>query len=595
MSTEAQEPIADRRILVAEDSSITQDLLKLILGQRGYQVDIVDDGVAALEALQQHAYHVALLDFHLPGMDGVQVVSAFETGNAGKARPYFIAVTADVEGLLAHDENCERFDRIVPKPVDIQEVCKAIEEADAAPERVSAPQDSTASEPVEPEAKARSENSAADLPPFLPVDYKFLIWPEDFNSKHLTARTSQHQDVDAILVRHGAAVKDLVMLWTTPGLHLLPVIDLSGAFGAKADLDASSLGHSETGRIVDIIEAFHDRRARLHRDLLLTEEPDAKLLGRIFIIDRPLTPAYDSAHPTITAYNVLLDSQTVINEAKKLTDKGLLAPSFFDRVHVCDGCGSSRFNVREECPECRASNLSEESYLHHFRCAFQGPESDFRRQDDLICPKCRRELSHFGHDYDRPGTLITCASCAHSTSEPTVGFICLDCGARTDGDRARTRDIASYALTDEASAFLEVGQAFFGFSQSSLRFSDLPLDLVVALNEDAKRFNQDGTPFALLEIRYRNERDIDREHGPRQFSQLRNLFIENLRSELSRQIDDIDGVKVASGQAFDFALLGGVGSEHVQDHLDKICAQASGHLRLDPGVDISVFAPEDLT
>jgi CheY-like chemotaxis protein len=33
------------KVLVAEDSSITSDLLKLLLGQRGHHVDIVTDGL----------------------------------------------------------------------------------------------------------------------------------------------------------------------------------------------------------------------------------------------------------------------------------------------------------------------------------------------------------------------------------------------------------------------------------------------------------------------------------------------------------------------------------------------------------------------
>ena len=39
------------KVLVAEDSSITSDLLKLLLSQRGHQVDIVTDGLQALAVL----------------------------------------------------------------------------------------------------------------------------------------------------------------------------------------------------------------------------------------------------------------------------------------------------------------------------------------------------------------------------------------------------------------------------------------------------------------------------------------------------------------------------------------------------------------
>ena len=58
--------VAGRRVLVAEDSPTTHEILKLLLTQRGHHVDIATDGEQALEALRRNHYDVALLDFHLP-------------------------------------------------------------------------------------------------------------------------------------------------------------------------------------------------------------------------------------------------------------------------------------------------------------------------------------------------------------------------------------------------------------------------------------------------------------------------------------------------------------------------------------------------
>ncbi|WP_083239420.1 response regulator [Methyloceanibacter superfactus] len=123
-----QEPVLDpvggpgRRVLLAEDSPITQDLLKLLLNQRGHQVDVAMDGEQALEALRRNTYDVALLDFHLPKMDGLQVAAAVRSQTDGRPLPRLIAITADVEGLLAHAEGCDNFDLVMPKPLDIYQV-----------------------------------------------------------------------------------------------------------------------------------------------------------------------------------------------------------------------------------------------------------------------------------------------------------------------------------------------------------------------------------------------------------------------------------------------------------------------------------------
>ncbi|MEJ2118568.1 MAG: hypothetical protein P8Y36_12025, partial [Alphaproteobacteria bacterium] len=169
------------------------------------------------------------------------------------------------------------------------------------------------------------------------------------------------------------------------------------------------------------------------------------------------------------------------------------------------------------------------------------------------------------------------------------------CGHHTDGDAIPTRDIQSYALTDKAMGFLEAGIAFLGFTQQRLRFSDLPLDLVVALNDEAKQFNATGVPFALLDISYQNAREIDKEHGPRQFSQLRNLFLENLRRTLRDEISTVEDPKIVKGQSYDFALLQQTKSDEVRRRIEQITAKASEMLKLDPGVAITVFGPEDLS
>ena len=94
-------PAAGRRVLVAEDSPTTHEILKLLLTQRGHHVDIATDGEQALEALRHNHYDVALLDFHLPKMDGLRVATTVRSELPVHARPRLIAITADLPGLLA--------------------------------------------------------------------------------------------------------------------------------------------------------------------------------------------------------------------------------------------------------------------------------------------------------------------------------------------------------------------------------------------------------------------------------------------------------------------------------------------------------------
>ena len=93
-------PVA-RRILVAEDSPTTHEILKMLLSQRGHHVDIATDGEQALEALRQNSYDVALLDFHLPRMDGLQVAKIFRREAGDRKIPKLIAITLDAPITMA--------------------------------------------------------------------------------------------------------------------------------------------------------------------------------------------------------------------------------------------------------------------------------------------------------------------------------------------------------------------------------------------------------------------------------------------------------------------------------------------------------------
>ena len=62
------------RILIAEDDPISRRLLEVTLGKWGYEVISCPDGESVWETLQQpEAPSLAILDWMMPGMDGLQV------------------------------------------------------------------------------------------------------------------------------------------------------------------------------------------------------------------------------------------------------------------------------------------------------------------------------------------------------------------------------------------------------------------------------------------------------------------------------------------------------------------------------------------
>lgn len=119
--------VTRRVILVAEDNLITQDLLVLLLSSKGHEVVGVDDGKQAFEALMAKDYDVVFLDFHLPKMEGPDVLKAFNATKLVADIPSFIAITADMKGLLSNATTLEKFDFYVPKPFSQHDIYKVIE------------------------------------------------------------------------------------------------------------------------------------------------------------------------------------------------------------------------------------------------------------------------------------------------------------------------------------------------------------------------------------------------------------------------------------------------------------------------------------
>ena len=62
------------KVLIAEDEFISRTILEAILTKWGYEVVVTDDGESALAAMKQpDAPQLALLDWMMPGMDGLAV------------------------------------------------------------------------------------------------------------------------------------------------------------------------------------------------------------------------------------------------------------------------------------------------------------------------------------------------------------------------------------------------------------------------------------------------------------------------------------------------------------------------------------------
>src|ERR1700683_2208939 len=113
---------ARKRILIAEDDPVSRRLLELFLVKWGFEVSIATTGTEALQMLErQDAPRLAILDWMMPGMEGVQVCQKLRE-SADRKYVYVLLLTARTqkEDLLQGLESGA--DDYLTKPFDSQEL-----------------------------------------------------------------------------------------------------------------------------------------------------------------------------------------------------------------------------------------------------------------------------------------------------------------------------------------------------------------------------------------------------------------------------------------------------------------------------------------
>ena len=123
-----------QHVLVADDNDAARDMLAASARSLGWNVETVGSGEAALartleQARRNAPFDVLLLDWRMPGMDGLATGKAVREALAHQAPPLILMVTAFARDDLLHEPAASLVDAILEKPVTASRLYNAIAEA----------------------------------------------------------------------------------------------------------------------------------------------------------------------------------------------------------------------------------------------------------------------------------------------------------------------------------------------------------------------------------------------------------------------------------------------------------------------------------
>ena len=120
--------LKDIKVLMAEDNEINQELARFIFQDLGWDLDIAENGVVALEMLRKGSYDIVLMDIQMPEMDGYQATKKIRT----ELKPPLseipvMAITA--HALKSEVQKCldAGMDGYISKPFQVDELVRKIE------------------------------------------------------------------------------------------------------------------------------------------------------------------------------------------------------------------------------------------------------------------------------------------------------------------------------------------------------------------------------------------------------------------------------------------------------------------------------------
>ena len=115
-----------KKVLVAEDSSVIQNLLKKILLFENCKIISAKDGQSVLDKFESEDFNLIIMDINLPYIDGLEATKKIRSGKTKKADTPIIGISGNAKNLPTSDFFEAGMNEYMQKPLDYDKLIELV-------------------------------------------------------------------------------------------------------------------------------------------------------------------------------------------------------------------------------------------------------------------------------------------------------------------------------------------------------------------------------------------------------------------------------------------------------------------------------------
>lgn len=116
-----------KKVLIAEDSSVIQNLTKKILMIQNYKIESAKNGQQVLEMLNKDYYDIILMDINMPVMDGMECAKKIRAlDDNQKSQVPIVAITGNAKNYTIEDFKNAGINEYLQKPLNFDDLVETV-------------------------------------------------------------------------------------------------------------------------------------------------------------------------------------------------------------------------------------------------------------------------------------------------------------------------------------------------------------------------------------------------------------------------------------------------------------------------------------